>query len=287
MADESNSNGIMPEQSSLSSKVTEQTHHSVTEPMVVITTISPSIPSFSSPATVAKPSTNWPDGDQPAVQEPDHCLAVSIRKRKKRPLDASFPTRYAVCKAVKTTHDRMTPIKPENVLSAKSWYRKRKKIKEVNDDGVTTSISTVTSPDSHAGSDETADSEPTITKLRKMAVKCEEPEDEVLVQARQAAVLAASRLRAKYDEPIPGDHKFSSGCVGPRVIFLDTTVPNEVSAVECPKAQSSVTSCSTDAPKSEETTDDQIHINFPPVMVQCLTRSRSSLSDKSTTGSET
>ncbi|KAF8564628.1 hypothetical protein P879_09645 [Paragonimus westermani] len=286
IASESNCYGIMPEQSSRSDKVAEQTQQSVTEPVVVTTTISPSIPSFSSSATVSKPSANWLEGDQPAVQELDHCLAVSIRKRKKRPLDASFSTKYAVCKAVKTTHERLSPIKPENLLSTKSWYRKRKKTKEVNDDSVTTSISTVTSPDSHAGSEETADSEPTVTKLRKMAVKCEEPEDKVLVQARQAAVLAAHRLRAKYNEPRLGDHKFSSGYVGPRVIFLDTTVPNEVSTVECPKARSGVTLCSTDAPKSEETTDDQIHVNFPQVMVQCLTRSRMGLSDKCTTGSE-
>ncbi|KAF7249599.1 hypothetical protein EG68_09648 [Paragonimus skrjabini miyazakii] len=285
-ASESNSYEIIPEQSSRSNKVTEQTHHSVTESMVVTTTVSPSINSFSSPAAVTKSSTNLLDGDQPAVQEFDHCLAVSIRKRKKRPLDASFPTKYTVCKAVKTTHERLSPIKPENLLSSKSWYRKRKKTKEVNDDSVTTSISTVTSPDSHAGSEETADSEPTVTKLQKMAVKCEEPEDEVLVQARQAAALAAGRLRAKYDEPRPGDHKFSSGCVGPRVIFVDTTVPNEVSAVECPKARSSVTLSSTDAAKPEETTDNQVHVNFSPIMVQCLARSRMNLSDKSTTGSE-
>ncbi|KAF5394796.1 hypothetical protein PHET_10151, partial [Paragonimus heterotremus] len=286
IAGESNSCGIIPEQSSRSSKVTEQTHHSVMESMVLGTTVSPSITSFSSPAAVTKSSTNLPDGDQPAVQELDHCLAVSIRKRKKRPLDASFPTKYAVCKAVKTTHDRLSPVKPENLLSGKRWYRKRKKTKEVNDDSVTTSISTVTSPDSHTGSEETADSEPTFTKLQKMAVKCEEPEDEILVQARQAAALAAGRLRAKYDDPRPGDHKFSSGYVGPRVVFVDTTAPNEVSVVECPKARSGVTLCSTDAPKSEETTDDQVHFNIPPVMVQCLTRSRLGLSDNSTTGSE-
>ncbi|KAG5454405.1 hypothetical protein CSKR_107210 [Clonorchis sinensis] len=186
----------------------------------------------------------------------------------------------------RTELSRPYPLKSDdfNMERPRSPRRKRG-TKDTEDDTDSITDSKASSPAS------VNPSESTPVKTRKSSiVQTEEPEDETLLQARQAAALAADRLRSRYATlcGLSWDQQHESASrFGPRIVYLNHDKPGEITATDCPKAQSRDSSLK--ASKQLDVIDHPsvFKVNYPAAFVRSMTGGLSDTRDSKTNSGPT
>ncbi|CAL8100693.1 unnamed protein product [Calicophoron daubneyi] len=155
---------------------------------------------------------------------------------------------------------------------------RRSKIKRTPPTKNSPAVVLTKTPDYESHPELTADEQSVLCKSPEVAP--DEPVNELLVQARQAASAAALRLSAKYAHCTSSSDIAHRQPIGPHVVYLDCSIPGEVSAVECPHSRSTLSenlnAASEHLLKCEEQNERKTFVkavHYPPVLTHMLTGS--------------
>ncbi|KER28747.1 hypothetical protein T265_04442 [Opisthorchis viverrini] len=209
----------------------------------------------------------------------------SVGRKRKRSVELTYSLKLETTKK-RNELSRPYPLKSDNISMERPRSPRRKRgAKDTEDDTDSITDSKASSPAS------VNPSEPTPVKTRKSSiVQTEEPEDEILLQARQAAALAADRLRSRYATPCGpsrDQHHESATRFGPRIVYLNHDKPGEITATDCPKAQSRDTALGES--KQLEVIDHPsvFKVNYPSAFVRSMTGELSDTRDSKTNSGPT
>ncbi|TGZ61088.1 hypothetical protein CRM22_008188 [Opisthorchis felineus] len=250
----------------------EQPLSSQCESTPVSSSMSPVIPAQASPTL-------------PRIRSSLELGGSLVGRKRKRSVEPTYSLKLETTKK-RNELSRPYPLKSDDFSMERPRSPRRKRgTKDTEDDTDSITDSKASSPAS------VNPSEPTpVTTRKSSVVQTEEPEDETLLQARQAAAQAADRLRSRYATLCgvsEDQHHESAARFGPRIVYLNHDKPGEITATDCPKAQSR-DSALTESKQLEAIDHPSVFkINYPSAFVRSMTGGLSDTRDSKTNSGPT